>query len=81
MDKYFSPTVAVELLRVSSTLLFARELSLASMHGSKGYSARGPYGVKMAFVVWRIDVGTKTAGRETGGGYTRDTRRRTELSV
>jgi hypothetical protein len=81
MDKYFSPTVAVELLRVSSTLLFARELSLASVHGSKGYSAREPYGVKMAFVVWRIDVGARATGRETGGGYTRDTRRRIELSV
>jgi hypothetical protein len=67
MNKYFSSSVVVELLRTSSTVVFAMDLSATSAHGSHGshgYSARGPYAVKVAFVVWRLALGSSAPGRD-----------------
>ena len=62
MKQYFSTAVVVALLRTSSTLLFAKDLSSASVRGSNGYAVRQPYGVKVAFVVWSrvADAGAPT---------------------
>jgi hypothetical protein len=37
----------------------------ASAHGSHGYSARGPYAVKVAFVVWRLALGSSAPRRDS----------------
>jgi len=75
MERYFSPVVLVELFRTSSSLVFAKDLSSASKHRSHGYSARGPYGVKMAFVVWRTTSGASVPRRDSRNGQAHAVRR------
>ena len=54
MEKYFTPPVLVALLRTSSTLVFARALSLASEYRCKGSSGSPSYEVKARLGTWRL---------------------------